>query len=132
VVADGVTEVVVDRLESIEVDEQQRDRAVRATQACHRLAGAVHQQQAVGEFCERIVQRLALQPHAIRHVLRGRIPRLSVAACAPQQPPPRAVAVAVAVGEVDELGGPVVHRERQRERLLEVVRMHELLHRVCF
>ncbi len=40
--------------------------------------------------------------------------------------------MAVAVGEVHELGGPVVARERQRERLLEVVRVHELLHRMRF
>ena len=40
--------------------------------------------------------------------------------------------MAVAVGEVHELRGPVLAGERQRERLLEVVGMDELLHRVRF
>ena len=49
-VADVVSEVVVDGLELVEVDEQHRHHAVAAmpVQSRERLAGAVHQQQAVG------------------------------------------------------------------------------------
>ena len=103
-VADVVSEVVVDRLELVEVDEQHRHDAVAAVQARERLARAVHQQQAVGQARERIVQRLALEPHAVGDVLGGRVPGVAVAARAPQQPAPGAVAMAVAVGEVLELG----------------------------
>ena len=105
---------------------------LRAAQPRDRLARAVHQQQPVRQLRERVVQRLALEPHAVGDVLGGRVPGLAVAARAPQQPAPGAVAVAVAVGEVHELRGPVVPGERQRERLLEVVGVDELLHRVRF
>ena len=104
-VADVVTEVVVDGLELVEVDEQHRQHAGAAVQARHRLAGAVHQQGAVGELGQRVVQGLALEPDAVGHVLGGGVPGLPVAPGAPQQPAPRAVAVAVARREVLDLGG---------------------------
>ena len=128
-VADVVPEVVVDGLELVEVDEQHRHRAVAAVHARERLARAIHQQQPVGQPRERVVQRLALEPHAVGHVLRGRVPGVAVAARAPQQPAPGAVAVAVAVGEVLEVRGPAAARVHQRERLLDVVGVHELVHR---
>ena len=40
-----------------------------AVQACERLARAIHQQHAVGQLGERVVQRLALEPHAVGDVL---------------------------------------------------------------
>ena len=73
-VADVVAEVVVDRLELVEVDEQHRDHAVAAVQSRQRLARAVHQQQPVRQAGQRVVQRLALQPHPVGHVLGGRVP----------------------------------------------------------
>ena len=60
-VADLVPEVVVDRLEAVEVDEQQGNHAATAMQARERLAGAVHQQAAVGQLRQRVVQRLVLE-----------------------------------------------------------------------
>jgi len=114
-VADVVAEVVVDGLELVEVDEQHRHDAAGAVQAGDRLRRTVHQQQSVGKLRQRIVQGLALEPAAVGDVLDGRVPDLVVEACAPQQPAPRAVAVAEAVREVLELCVRVLAGAHQRE-----------------
>ena len=72
------------------------------------------------------MQRLALEPHAVGDVLGGRVPGLPVAAGAPQQPAPGAVAVAVAGGEVLDLGGVAAAGAHRAEQLLGVVGVHEL------
>ena len=57
-VADDVTETVVDELEAVEVEEQDRDVALGAFGARQRVREAVDEQQAVGEVGEVVVQRL--------------------------------------------------------------------------
>ncbi len=92
-VADLVPEVVVDRLEAVEVDEQQRDHAGAAMQARERLARAVHQKAAVRQMRERVVQSLVLEvvqsfvlkAIAVGDVLGRCVPELAIAAGAPQQ-----------------------------------------------
>ena len=129
VIAQGVTKAVVDRLEAIEVYEQHRHQSAAAVQACERLPGTVHQQQTIGELGKRVVQRLALQPDAVADILGGGVPGASVAARAPQQPAPRAVAVTVAIGEVGDLGAVVASGEQHRGGLLDIVGVHELAQR---
>ena len=124
-----MSEVVVDGLEPVEVDEQQRDHAVAAMQAGQGLPGTVHQQQPVGKPRQRVSERLALEPHAVGDILGRRVPGVPVAAGAPHQPAPRAVAVAVAVREVLELRRTLLAGDEQRERLLHVLGVHEVLDR---
>ena len=57
-VADVVPEAVVDLLEPVEVDEQQRDRCARALPARQRLLEPVAEERAVGEAGEAVVERL--------------------------------------------------------------------------
>ncbi len=123
-----MAEVVVDRLELVQVDEQHRHHAVAAVpiQSRERLTRTVHQQQPVGQTCKRIVQGLALQPHAVSYVLGRRVPGVTVAARAPQQPAPRAVSVAVAGCEILDLIRLAAVLTHHSQRLLHVVRMHEL------
>ena len=61
-VADGVAEGVVDALEAVEVDEHRRDvGAAVVTGVQEHLLGAVHDQRAVREAGERVVQRLVAE-----------------------------------------------------------------------
>ena len=124
-----VAEVVVDRLEAVQVDEEQRDDTLAAVQARERLACAVHQQQPVGQLGERVVQSLLLEPHAVGDVLGRRVPGVAIAARAPQKPAPRAIAMAIAVGEVLQVRRMPAAGEHQGERLLDVVGVDELVHR---
>jgi hypothetical protein len=55
-VADAVTERVVDGLEVVEVDEQRRHRRLAATRACEHLRHAIQDQGPVGKAGERIVR----------------------------------------------------------------------------
>jgi hypothetical protein len=62
-VADGVAEAVVDLLELVEVEEQQRAAVLRlAAGTPQRLLDAVNEQRPVGQPGEGVVQRLVLQP----------------------------------------------------------------------
>ena len=60
-VAGIVSERVVDALEPVEIAEQHGERAGAARQVDNRLAEAVHEQGAVGQPGERVVQRLERQ-----------------------------------------------------------------------
>ena len=60
VVAGGVTEAVVDRLEVVEVDEQHAV-ATGAPRAGHRVAEPVAEQGSVGQAGQRVVERLVGQ-----------------------------------------------------------------------
>ena len=60
-IADVVAEVVVDLLEAVEVDEQQRERLARERAARERVVEAVAEEGAVGEPGEAVVERLARQ-----------------------------------------------------------------------
>ena len=72
-VADGVAEAVVHRLEAVEVDDDDADGAVVACSACERVLHAVREQRPVREIGERIVERpvaqLSFEPVALGHVL---------------------------------------------------------------
>ena len=57
-VAGGVAEGVVDRLEVVEVDEQHRHGLAGAAAAQQRVVDAVAEQRAVGEVGERVVEGL--------------------------------------------------------------------------
>ena len=72
-VAGGVAEAVVDRLEVVEVDEQHREVAVAcAPTRAERVLDAVAEQRLVGEAGERVVERLVgelvLEPLALGDV----------------------------------------------------------------
>ena len=60
-VADRVAEGVVDALEAVEVDEHRRRLGAAAAGVGEHLLGAVHDQRAVGQAGERVVQRLVAQ-----------------------------------------------------------------------
>ena len=115
-VPDLVAEVVVDRLELVEVDEQHRHHA-RGCGAAGRApawrgpSAAPGWAACVSGSCS----AWRSSQHAVGDVLGGRVPGLAVAARAPQQPAPRAVAVAVAVGEG-------LRRLRRRARCQERIR----------
>ena len=73
-VAGVVTEAVVDLLEPVEVDEQQRENLVRALRARQGLVETVAEQRAVGEAGEAVVEGLArellLEPDPLGDVAR--------------------------------------------------------------
>ena len=127
-VAGVMTEVVIDGLELVEVDEEHRQDALGAVEAGDGLVCAVHQQHPVGQPGQRVVHRLALEPHPVGHVLGRRVPGVSVAPGAPQQPVPGAVAMAVAGGEVLDLGGMPAAGTHRAEQLLGILRMDEVGH----
>ena len=60
-VADGMAEGVVDALEAVEVHEHRRRLGAAAAGVDEHLLGAVHDQRAVREPRERVVQRLVAQ-----------------------------------------------------------------------
>ena len=57
-VADGVAEAVVDRLEVVEIDEEQGDSVVRALGPLNPLFHAIAKEHAIGQIGQRIVERL--------------------------------------------------------------------------
>ena len=65
-VADVVAERVVDLLEAVEVEQQQRQRLAGARRGAQRLGQAVLEQQAVGQPGQRVVHRLMAQPALLR------------------------------------------------------------------
>ena len=60
-VADGMAERVVDALEAVEVDEHRRRVDPVAAGVDEHLLGAIHDQRAVGETGQRVVQRLVAE-----------------------------------------------------------------------
>ena len=61
-VAGGVAEAVVDRLEVVDVDQHDRQAGLgRAAEAIDRVLDPVEQQRPVGETGQRVVQRLVAQ-----------------------------------------------------------------------
>ena len=72
-VADGVTEAVVHRLEAVEVDDDDPDGAVVAGSACECVLHAIREQRPVREIRERVVEcpvpQLPLEAIAFGHVL---------------------------------------------------------------
>ena len=73
-VAGGVTQAVVHELEVVEVHEDDRHATRAPCQACQRLLEAVHEQLAVRELGQRIVQRLVLE-QLLRRPVRTHIAR---------------------------------------------------------
>ena len=73
-VADLVTQPVVDVLEAVEIDEMERKRAVAAARAGDLAAQAVGQQRAVRQVCQHVVVRhveqVILRPLAVGDVER--------------------------------------------------------------
>jgi hypothetical protein len=53
-----VAEVVVDRLEVVEIEEEDRDRAVAPVHARERVLEAVHEERAVRQLRQRVLERL--------------------------------------------------------------------------
>ena len=117
-VAGGVAEAVVDRLEVVEVEEQQGDVVPAAPRTLERVLDAVQQQRAVRQPGERVVEclvrELVLEHAALGHVVRGQhdaVHRLLVQEVAEDSTPPCENRRRHAAGEA-----PAAPRARPRRR----------------
>ena len=136
-VANGMAEAVVDELEAVDVDEQNRAAAARLAPGAHYgLVYAVHEQRPVGEPGERVVKCVVLEPDlgaaAIGDVReRARHPcHLGVAAAdreaAAEHPAPGSIGVAHPVLGFQMRCMPGDVRVDRRPQAQHIVAVHEV------